>query len=71
MFFDMFKNLSERNEGLILIISGGLLFFHTIGIIQLNLVLSLVSVSMLVGGFIKVQGPQYVKSLLSKRNNNY
>ncbi len=58
-------------KGVLLIITGGILLLHTLGILKqgMGTIIAIISVAMLIYGFILCQGPQIIKKLLKRDKN--
>lgn len=65
---NMFKNMPERQKGMLLLLGGILLLLHTLGIFKssLNLVVILGSVYMIWMGLVKTGYHKNVQKMLSK-----
>lgn len=60
--------ISGPCKGILLIITGAILLLHTLGILKegMNTIITIISIAMLVYGFILCDGPQTIKKLLKK-----
>ncbi len=67
--FTMFQNMSDKQKGILLIIIGSILFFHTLGIIQagLNYVIIVGSLIMIIYGLMLINIHRKVMAYLQKR----
>ena len=67
--FTMFQNMTDKQKGILLIIIGSVLFFHTLGIIQagLNYIIIVGSLLMIIYGFMLVNVHKKVMAYLQKR----
>ena len=66
---NVFNSLSERNKGFILMFTGAILLFHTLGILQggTNIIIIGGSLYMIYLGFVKSGGQKLAQKLLKKR----
>ena len=67
--FNIFQNMSDKQKGILLIIIGSILFFHTLGIIQtgLNYIIIVGSLIMIIYGFMLINVHKKVMAYLQKR----
>jgi len=70
--FKYYRDLSETQQGLILLLTGTIVLLHTLGIVQwgLDAVIVIVAVAMIISGFIKIKGMQKVQKILDKKNSD-
>jgi len=66
---NFFGSLPDAVQGSILMVLGIILLFHTLGVLQkyLSVILVLLSIYMIIIGFIKTGGVESVKKLVAKK----
>lgn len=67
--FTMLQALSDKQKGILLIVIGSILFFHTLGILQagLNYIIIIGSLLMIIYGFMLVNIHKKVMAYIQKR----
>ncbi len=67
---NVFNNLSEKQQGAILIAGGSVLLFHALGFIKpwFSILVVVASLYMVYCGFCKVGGQDFLKRLFKKSN---
>ncbi|PKN03543.1 hypothetical protein CVU75_01670 [Candidatus Dependentiae bacterium HGW-Dependentiae-1] len=67
--FNMLHALTDKQKGILLIVIGSILFFHTVGILQagLNYIIIVGSLLMIIYGFMLVNIHKKVMAYINKR----